>query len=332
MKYYSSYPSSENKNPFVKLISQNLINSGWQEDNFIFRSKNIFKNRNKISILWFHWPNAHWRDPNSFIKSTKLIRFFYHCLLAKILGYKLVWSAHNVLPHGEESSTTELVLRRVLVALMDLVIGHAKNTKQMLIDKGINPKKYILAIHGNYENVYREKNELITKKSLGFENDDIIILLKSGFKNYESAKIFESCFSTFSFNRIKLLVIGENLGTKEYIKFIPGFISNQDLSSYIALSDFVCLPYPRITTSGAYFLALTFEKPVIAQRIPFFEQHCEKGTAFLYNDCNNLIEMLKTIDSRECTIEFDQISQLKKIYSWANSCKIIADKFNQLIN
>jgi beta-1,4-mannosyltransferase len=328
---YSSYPNSEFDNPFIKLISEELKVFDIEEQTVLFRFYDLYKSRNDVSLIWIHWPNALWRSNVKLIQCIKVCLFFVKFYFAKYCGYKIVWSAHNVLPHGKQDSKFELFMRRFIAKSTDLVIGHAVNTEQMLAEKKIIPEKYVLAVHGHYEEEYKLFNRKITRESLGFQADDKIILLKSNGKNFEDAKLFLDEAAGTVLTNVKILLIGQNIATDIEYVFIKGFVSDKDLAAYMRICDLVCLPYQNITTSGAYFLALTFLKPVLAKESLFFLGHTTKKSSFLYTDEASLALSLKQIDENfEGIISYDEILKLKNKYTWAAACEVIAKAFIKL--
>lgn len=332
MRYYCSYPPAGKANPFFILLENHLKKYNWQDRTFNFRTKNLILNKKKVDILWFHWPSSHWRSSNKLLKVIKAIRFFYHVQLASMLGYKMVWSAHNVLPHGFTNSKFELKLRKMFVKRMDLVIGHAQNTEAMLNDKGILSKKYLMAIHGHYENFYQKKSEELNRSSLGFSRSDIVLLLKSGGKNYEDARSFYKFFSEKKYQNIKLLVVGNTFQAHENVKYLEGFLSNKQMASCLDICDYMVLPYEDITTSGAFFLAMTFHKSVIAKKLDFFIQHTMDDTAVLYEDQDELASLLNEIDLGSLIINTDNLSKMKSKYTWEKAAKIISKEFYNLLD
>lgn len=332
MRYYCSYPPSGDANPFFLLLENHLLQHQWKPRTFHFKTGKLFRNRKEVSILWFHWPSSHWRSSNKLMKILKAIRFFYHVQLASMLGYKMVWSAHNVLPHGFPNSKFELKLRKMFVKRMDLVVGHAKNTEAMLKEKSIFSKKYHMAIHGHYEDFYEKKSEELSRSSLDFSNSDIVLLLKSGGKNYEDAKRFYQFFSEKKYQNIKLLVVGNKFQAQENVTYLEGFLSNEQLASCLDICDYMVLPYEDITTSGAFFLALTFHKSVIAKKLDFFVQHTLENTAVLYEDQDELTSLLNAIDSGSLVINADNLSKMKSEYTWEKAAKTISKEFNNLLD
>jgi glycosyltransferase involved in cell wall biosynthesis len=330
MKYFSSYPPQSYTNPFFKLLASHLKKLDWKDATFNFKLIPLVKNRNKVEILWFHWPSYIWRSSNLAVCYLKSTKFIINVLMAKLLNYKLVWSAHNVLPHEYNSFKLEFFMRKFICKNFDLVIGHSKNTLEMLQEKKLFPKKYIVAVHGHYENEYHKSNKLITRESIGFNKEDIIILLKTGAKNFNSAKKFIDTIKNVEYKNIKLLIIGKPILDLKKTKLIEGYISSEDLSSYMNLCDFVCLPYINITTSGAFFLALTFNKPVIAKNISFFKSQTSKQTAILYENKQDLLLKLDLLDKHEFNIDESKLRLLKNKYSWSKSAPLVADVFDVL--
>ena len=332
LKYYCSYPSVKLKkdNPFLGLLSKHLYDLDWEHKFIKFRTFSLILNRNKIKLLWFHWPSSIWRRGSLFLRIFKIFRFFYHIYLAKILGYKIVWSSHNVLPHESQFMSFELIIRKLFVKNVDLVIGHAKTVLTMLNEQNIYPNKYILAIHGHYEDVYNKKNIKISRTTLGFKRKDIVVFLKSSGKNYESAFNFITDSLLFDLKNIKLLVVGEKTVEHPNVKHVLGFVDDIDLSQYLSISNFVCIPYNQITTSGLYFLALTFNKPVIAKRIPFFEAHTKEGTSLLYENMRDLKVIFNLLQQNNFELDKEAINQLKQEYCWKSAAKIISLNFSSI--
>jgi glycosyltransferase involved in cell wall biosynthesis len=50
------------------------------------------------------------------------------------------------------------------------------------------------------------------------------------------------------------------------IKFLPGYVADDDVQVHLNACDVYVLPYQRVLTSGAAVLAMSFGKPCIAPR------------------------------------------------------------------
>ncbi|QNM85775.1 hypothetical protein H9W90_01250 [Polaribacter pectinis] len=331
MNNFCTYPYVKNDNPFLKLMLNHLQDFGWTQKSIKFRTLHLLKFRNEVSVLWFHWPNSLWRNKIIILKYLSVLRFIYHVLLAKFLGYKLVWSVHNVMPHGEQDSTLEFFIRKFITKNFHLLIGHANNTYKALEEKKLIPQEYVLAVHGHYENEYDQKNLKITRKALNISEEKYVILIKSGGKNFDSSLKFAKTFDSIELKNIQLLVLGNKISDNVNVTFIPGFVKDEDLSSYISISDYVALPYEEITTSGAYFLAITLEKPVIAKNLPFFREHGGDKSCLIFDDSEDLKEKLIKLEEGHFCFEKSNIIEVKNKYTWKNASKQISESFNKLL-
>jgi glycosyltransferase involved in cell wall biosynthesis len=59
------------------------------------------------------------------------------------------------------------------------------------------------------------------------------------------------------------LILGA-AGSDPRVTYLPGYLTDADLSSYLRAADYVCLPFRRLTTSSSVMLALSHGRPVIA--------------------------------------------------------------------
>ena len=80
------------------------------------------------------------------------------------------------------------------------------------------------------------------------------------------------------------------------IKFMPGFIPDDQIQVYMNASDAVILPYRDILTSGAAILAMSFGRACIAPRLGCINDILDEHGAFLYDPdaTDGLVRALKS--------------------------------------
>lgn len=338
--YYAPYPPGKNfGNPALNLLEKYLAANNWYADSFNFTFLELLKNRN-VPILYFHWPESIWRSKWIFISFIKSILFSSRVLFAKMLGFKLVWSAHNSIPHEYNWLLLEVQMRKFILSTFHLIIGHANNTEIELREKfGNSGVKYVVAIHGHYENEYISRAQ-ITRTSLGYSASDKIIYFQTNGKQYQNDSIFiEELKVKAKKSNIKILIscsdkkeIGLPVQQNSSVKVLEGFKTTSELADILVLCDFVALPYKAITTSGMYFLAATFLKPVIAPDLPFFKSHITRNTGLLYKkgELESIRDLIAKVDLG-WEADVAQLNKLKKSFNWTNSSKIISDEFLHII-
>lgn len=341
MNFYAAFPPPTDKsNPFQLLLAEQLKQNGWDYKSFNLSFKNLWKNKKEVSILYFHWPEFIWRKGNLIKAILGCTNFILKIYTAKFLGYKLVWSAHNVIPHLYTSLKLEVFMRKWIIRNFNLIIGHAYGTDESLsaiLDTSVSGK-YLLALHGIYDQYYRANGEL-TKENLKISKDSKVLLLMSNGKPYQGNESFLRYWLTqCDQSSLHLIVSGrldiqlaQKLSQCTNTTVIEGFVPDSQMADLFIMADFVVMPYEKITTSGMYFLALTFDKAVIAPDISFFERHTTLGTAILYNaisqDYNSAMDKVQG----GWTKSNEQMDVLKQTYSWEASAFKMAEAFNHLV-
>lgn len=318
---------------------------GWEASDFKYwKVRELFNNRGQCRIIHIHWPEAFWRKSSKPLVITFAAFFIIIFYLGRLLKYKWVWTAHNVIPHNSVTlPRLELIMRKFIISNFDAVIGMAHNAKSDLIKTfGNSGKQYVEAIHGNYEDYYPV--ELSRDQFLAQLNipDGVRIFLVMNTIPRDNRGVEEIVDMWCKYNPEDYLLIAGNKpgnfksnGNCSKIIFYNGKIANDLIGSFFTYSDYLILNYKHITTSGLFFLALTFELPVIAPDLPFFCMHSSKNTAILYRSNRTIFDewprIIKQINSNRKNIDNDFI-QYKDLYSFKSAAKHTAELYKELIH
>ena len=335
MIYFSAYPPYDNGNPAIKLFHNSLVNEGLVHLQFNFTFFNILKNSNKKIALIFHWPSYLWRSNSYFINWIKLFRFIALCVCAKFAGYKLIWSAHNTLPHEYKSITVERIGRLFMLRYFNLIVNHSYNARLERMELfGSTGRKEALAIHGHYEDEY-VSDDSFSRNVLHLPYDAKVFFLQVNGKQYKGDAAFVDFFISHAKPNQYLVLMGKVsfVNVSEKVRVVEGYLSNSEMASLIQLSDFVVLPYNKITTSGAFMLAVTLKKPIIASRLPFFEEHMHKGCGLLF-DLDKQASLLNIFEEiyKGWIPDMQMLYEQKKTYTWEKASKNVFIAIQDLFN
>jgi glycosyltransferase involved in cell wall biosynthesis len=346
MPFFSPYPHFSTENPFLLHWLYAMEEHGWKAQPFIWWPISLLKYRYKIPVILFHFPDVYWRTDLLKKAKYRLFKFKAMIRLAKMLGYKLVWCANNVLPHDARYPDFEKAQRKWIMRNFDLIVGFARNTCQEL-EHEFGPLKIPFAsgVHGNYEGLYppsKSREELIQDMELDSQKIKILLLLSD--KPYKGNLSFLKTWSSGHYPNLQLVLAGPAPDSmKDLIEKLCGdvrYISKHKRVSHYLLGDlyYACdiigLPYRRITTSGAYMLALTLEKPVLAADLPFFKMHTDSDTAVLYSATGGdkaLADAFDLLNRGEFNKNSEAIRRLKQTFTWKNCANSIAPAFDRLI-
>jgi len=198
--------------------------------------------------------------------------------LCKIMGIKIVWEMHNIIPHSDK----EMDVRywKWFYEKSDAIIFHSQSdvnrSKEML--KTNVTKMYIVIPHGNFNESYKNNISPVEARRLLDIPGDKKVILCFGFirKNRGYECLIEATKDTQDF----VVVIAGKLEDRNvyqklldhetkmqnlrlYVKWIP----DDEIQVYFNACDIVVLPYTQITTSGVIPLAYSFSRPVITSNI-----------------------------------------------------------------
>lgn len=196
-------------------------------------------------------------------------------------GIKVVFTAHNLLPH--DSGDTQREKYAAYYKIVDCICVHTETTKQELtVQFGIDPDKVEIIPHGIiYSDVPGDivisgAKRLKEKHGIG---PDTLVVSSLGIQSYyKGVDILINLWATEkelnSNSLVKLMIVGKNsnidyspLQGLENVIVVDEKIPNEDFQAYLEISDIVLLPYRRISQSGVLFSAIARNKPVIISNV-----------------------------------------------------------------
>jgi glycosyltransferase involved in cell wall biosynthesis len=195
----------------------------------------------------------------------------------RLLRMRLVWTAHNVLPHAPVFHD-DIAARRRLVAACDLVIGHHRAALTELAALGAEPHRDAVIPHGPFF----PSAPADTLRAPGEGNDAREVLFFGKVQPYKGVETLIRAFLALPADvRARLTVAGEcsDSGLRSALLALAGQsggtvrlqlrrVPDDQVSSLLASADVVALPFERVTTSGSAVLALGHGRPLIVPAVP----------------------------------------------------------------
>ncbi|MDQ7032495.1 MAG: glycosyltransferase [Desulfonauticus sp.] len=337
-----SFPLDIAANPYLKLFYNSLKEYGYvHAGGLVVNDLWLKGNKKNIDILHFNWPEDIWRlrGRNKFSKLRGVLGFWKYLDLARKFNIKIWWTLHN-LEHHEGVDIIDRFAYLILARKSDIIICHSRYSASELRKRYKNTGKTVIMYHGLYEGVYPEPNskEKIIK-TLNLDPDIPIFSCLGNIRYYKGFDLAAKAISTLE-QRVQLIIAGnvhpsydisvlEKIikNSKNKIILIPKFLSDQEFSDIMSISDAIILPYRKITTSGLLLAAWSFLKPVIVSDHPYFRELTEgyPNTAFFFSP-KNYLELQKTLQSfleTDKNLIRSEILSLKKRYSWKECVKAL---------
>jgi glycosyltransferase involved in cell wall biosynthesis len=217
-------------------------------------------------------------------------------LLERLKGQvKLVITIHCVRPaQFSERDTVDEKFARKIAQLADVVVVHLQSQKAILERLGMSSEKIRIIPHGTE---LSNEDKMKSRKMLGLPQDGKVILSFGFVKPHKCLHVMLEALKEIVDNNINahLFVAGSlapSAGQREknYLEFaerkirefdlqarviFPNkFFPNEDVPYILGASDLVLFPYYEEdrSASGSFHLSIGSKKPVIASRIPKFEE------------------------------------------------------------
>jgi glycosyltransferase involved in cell wall biosynthesis len=281
-------------------------------------------------------------------------------LYYKLLGKKLVFTAHNVYREARDSTATPLrwFSLKVMYHLVDRIIVHTPKMKEELCSLfRVSPEKIIIIPHGINNRVQKKGiTQEEARRKLGIVPTAHVVLFFGQIDEYKGIEtlIDAAALLVQKDPSIILIVAGKPKRQSDYVlklktqvgKSLPEknvmlrlqFIPDNEVETYFSAADCVVLPYKRIFQSGVLFLAYRFGVPIIATDVGSFAEDVIDGvTGFICkpNDAEDMAAQLRKyfasmlFHHREETCA-SIIELAEKKYSWTNIGKQTYEVYTSL--
>lgn len=229
--------------------------------------------------------HLHWVFPFAFpvadrfpgLRRITQLWFFFWLWTCRMLDIRLVWTAHNVLPH-ETVFADDVAARKALVLTSDLVLAHSSSTLASLAEIGAIPRRSAVVPHGPIA----PHRPLLSLRVPRSDGGACRFLFIGHVKRYKGVEDLLDAFAAMPNNisahltiagqcndlqlRARLAEFEERTDVSIFIR--PNLLLDAEVTDLIAAADVVVLPFRRITTSGSAMLALSHGRPLIVPDIP----------------------------------------------------------------
>ena len=252
------------------------------------------QNRGRVGVLHLHWPEFYYRGPAGAATLRALLGFLACVALARALGYRIVWTIHNVLPH--EPHPADRFVRWVLMRIARTAV-HSRAARLALPAGGRVP---VVVPHGNYVGAYPDTvSRRDARGRLGLSAGDRVLLFFGQVRDYKGIADLLQAFRGIADPRVKLVVAGRPAvaADAEALRRLAAgdarvqlhlhFVPDDEVQVFFRAADFVVLPYRHVLTSGVAILALSFGRPLVVPRLGCL-QELDGGCAISYDPADSL--------------------------------------------
>jgi beta-1,4-mannosyltransferase len=296
------------RNPYGQLLYRALAAHGVQlAAEPRLEARWLWRHRRRIPLLHFHWDQnfsesvslrPRLRELRSWIKTA---RYFSLLALARLLGYRIVWTVHEVLPHEGRSRRRDLLTARVLACSSHALVAHDEETAVRAIKLLLTDRKRISVIpHGSFVGVYPSgRSREAVREDWGLTGSRFVFLAFGNLRRYKQLDLLLEAFARLPDPALSLVIAGEflfrlpepdwerqmrsrlksSVAVDPRIQLRIGRVPDDQVSELHRACDAAVLARSDGWTSGSIILALSEGLPVIAARRAAYVELLDRGKA-----------------------------------------------------
>jgi glycosyltransferase involved in cell wall biosynthesis len=200
------------------------------------------------------------------------IWFLVWLRICRMLGMRIIWTAHNVLPHGPVF-TDDASARRTLVKASDLVVAHSQSALAELAALGAVARRSVVIQHGPIA----PTRSATSLGAPGADGGPRRFLFFGRVQEYKGVDDLLAAFVAMPDDvaahlmvagqcddprlRSRLYALARGAGARVVLRLER--VPEEEITELLTAADVVVLPFRRVTTSGSAMLALSHGRPLI---------------------------------------------------------------------
>jgi beta-1,4-mannosyltransferase len=281
----ASFPPVIPQNPYQRLLYEELVQHGYSlVPSFRLKVGELWRSRRKVRVLHFHWPQGYYVSPRGTgrvrvaLSGVRIGLFTLRLLLARVLGYRVVWTVHEVYPHEKAGRRIDQVGGFVLAKCSSLLLAHDLATASSA-EQAFRLRSGTVQIvpHASYDGYYAPGRDRATvRRALGLRDDAFVFLSFGHIRAYKDLDLLVSAFSDLKIPDVALVIAGLVMDdhSAEVIERVAAsdprvhtelrFIPDDEVAELFGACDAVVISRGDGGTSGALVLALSLGIPAVA--------------------------------------------------------------------
>ncbi len=289
-------------NPYWSLLRGALQDVGVEFDDspsWSFSRRWLSANRGRVQVVHFHSVRHFWEYELTQARLRWVLRFARNVLLSRALGYRTVFTVHDLRPleHSLLPDWVDFLGHWLAVRLVDAVIVHYETGRKLLTETYGRRRNVYVVCHPSFDGVYpSEMTAGQAKSSLGYSDQDRVITCFGGIRQNKGIEDLISAFESLPGENLRLLIAGQPWPPASYVDSLKGkaegnpririvaeLIPDDQVQAYLRAADVVVLPFRQILNSSSTILAMTFGRPVVAPAIGCLTDVISADSGLLYD-------------------------------------------------
>jgi len=289
-------------------------------------------NRAQIDVLHLNWPSILYNATEPKERMSLCTAFISSLARARFLGYRIVWTVHNLYPHDSENPDLDRLARLAITQLASALIVHCNHARELVRQHFFREAGVFTIPHGHFADPYPNTiSRSEARRQLGLADDSFVFLFFGTVRPNKGVEQLLEAFSNISDPDAVLLLAARVYNdysaslaqeaakrSSRIVVHTASFFANEDFQVFYNAADVVVLPFLDILTSGTAITALSFLRPVIVPAIGCLPELIDNTVGALYNphQPGALEQAMRTMMRRDLESCRPAICERLKSLSW----------------
>jgi beta-1,4-mannosyltransferase len=280
-------------NPYQRLLYEHLRPLGFDlRSGARLQVSWLWAARPDVDLIHIHWPQSLYtytggpRFLRPALSWLKLGAFVLRLRVARLLGYRLAWTVHQVYPHDRAPSLRDRLAARSLAGAADVLIAHDETTAEASRrELGTAASGIAVIPHGSWVGIYPPgRSRADVRQKLGIPDSAFTFLVFGELRAHKEVTRVLEAFGTARAHAVALIIAGmpkdadtisalERYASEDArIHLKLDFIYSEDVAELFAASDAVIAPRTDGGTSGSLLLGPSLGLPTLAANRPAYAE------------------------------------------------------------
>jgi glycosyltransferase involved in cell wall biosynthesis len=269
-------------------------------------------------------------------------------LFMRLLRKKVIYTAHDVLPHSGDTPVNRMLYRGVY-RVQNQIIAHTNYIMQRILNEFSVPVRKVHVVpHGVYERPFDPAlTPRLARERLQLPADTLVLLFFGYIAEYKGLDLLLESIKTYTGRpKIQLVVAGrvspeykasfnslvEDPSVKDNLVLHIRFIRDEEIETLFKAAHVAVLPYKEASQSGVLFMSYAYGVPVLVPNLGGFpDDVIPEHTGFIF-DKGNPVSLAHTLEriSRNDPVMSGSCSESIRThafthYAWSRSCAMMID-------
>ncbi|MBN1815501.1 MAG: glycosyltransferase family 4 protein [Anaerolineae bacterium] len=284
------------QNPYQHLLTAELEKLGVHVEHLsgMPSARWLVHNRDRVQILHLHWLDGLYM--HRLLTPLRLPTFLARLALSRRLGYRLVWTAHNILPHRASLAPVHRMVRQLVMARADAVIAHCEYGRDELLRRFARQGPIYVVPIGSYEGVYPaavSRGE--ARATLGLSPEAFVYLFLGNIAAYKGLDELVVAFRQVAAGDDVLIIAGRNrdvalasrleqaAAADTRLRVRAGFVPDDEMQFLLRGADVMVAPFRNVLTSSSVLVGMSYDLPIVAPAIGCLPELVSPEAGLLYN-------------------------------------------------